>query len=263
MTCAAAAFAATPILPGVETHHPVLSPDGTQLLYSTPDHTGLSILNLADGSVRVLDTDAGAGFNPVFSMDGNTVFYRTAELQDGLMYRDVRSYDLKGGKATRVQAPSRRDVNLVALADSRYAVADYHNIIVSDGEGKTAAISPLANAHSYLWASLNPKADRILFTEPFEGVYVSDLDGTNARRLLRKGDYPAWVNDRWIVAVHTRDDGYQVTQARLVAVDSYTGNHIDLTDDTVKVAEATAANGRVVYTTIEGDTFIITPEFEQ
>ena len=51
-------------------HHPVLSPDGSTLLFSTDNHTGLSAMNLADGSVRILDSEAGAGFQPIFSLDG-------------------------------------------------------------------------------------------------------------------------------------------------------------------------------------------------
>ncbi len=237
-------------------HHPVLSPDGSTLLFSTDNHTGLSAMNLADGSVRILDSEAGAGFQPIFSLDGKKVYYRSAAVTDGLMTRDVRAAAVDGSSAERIAAHSREDVDLAALAGGDYALAQYRSIkVVRNGAEST--VSPLADSHSYLWASLSPDGKRLLFTEPFEGVFVADADGSNPRKVLAKGDFPAWASNNAIVAVVTHDDGYVVLDSSLVLVNIATGISRTLTSDDVKVGEATAsANGTVVFTDLAGQMFI-------
>ena len=232
--------------------HPVLSPDGHTLLYSTVDHTGLKALDLTSGAVTVIDTEVAAGFQPVFTADGLQVYYRTAQMTDGLMYRDVRSFSFEQGRATRVQAHSRSNDAAAAFAGTAAAWADYRNIAVQL-DGVRSEISPVADAHSYLWASLNGDASKIAFCEPFSGVYVCNADGTDAVKLLVKGDFVSWAGPRTIVAVVSEDDGYGILSSQLVAVNTSTGIVRTLTPDSVLVGEATASlDGTVVYTDADG-----------
>lgn len=239
-------------------HHPVLSPDGTTLLFSTDIHTGLSAMDLGSGEIRVLDRSAGAGFQPVFSQDGKTVYYRSATVRDGLMMRDVRSCKVDAAAAPAVLRQASRDnVNLTALTGGDYAVADYRSIRVRRN-GTETSIDPIADSHSYLWASLSPAGDKLLFTEPFEGVFVSKPDGSEPVRLLAKGDFASWAGDNRFVAVITHDDGYVVLDSKLVLVNVATGIVTDLTPEGFLVGEATAsASGKVVYTDIEGNMYMI------
>lgn len=114
-------------------HHPVLSPDGKTLLFSTQDHTGLKAMDLTTGGIATIDTDAAAGFAPIFNADGTKVFYRTAMLVDGLLCHDVRSYDIaKDAKPVKLQSYSRKtpsNLNTVSANDN-YAFADYRDILV-------------------------------------------------------------------------------------------------------------------------------------
>lgn len=236
--------------------HPVLSTDGQRLLFSAEDHTGLKCLNLADGTLETIDKDAAAGFNPVFAADGKTVVYTTARLIDGLTNRDVRKYTPGAGNSKVVKPMSRRDNNINVIAgNTNYATADYDKIIVTVN-GVSTALSPLADAHSYLWASLSPDGTRLLFTEPFKGVYVSNPDGTSPRRLAAKGDFAAWAGNNIVVYIESHDDGYQTLDSQLKAIDLTTGATTTVTDTDVIVSEATAAhNGRVVYSTIQGELY--------
>ena len=226
-------------------HHPVLSPDGGTLLFSTDSHTGLNAISLTNGKITVVD-------EAVFSTDGKTVYYRTAEINDGLMYRDVRSYNLAERKGRRLAQPTRDKVQLSDYAGGEYAEADYKTIrVVKDG--KETRVNPLADSHSYLWASLSPDGTRLIFSEPFQGVFVCNADGTEPHRLLKKGDYPAWAGDNTIIAVISHDDGYQILDSRLVTVDTRTGNTTDITAPDMLVSEATASyNGKVVFSDING-----------
>ena len=238
-------------------HHPVISPDGKTILFSSDVHTGLKTVDLASGEISVIDEGAAAGFEPVFSTDGNSVYYRTAEMQDGLLYRDVRTYNFKEGSVRRLAKPSRDNVDLLSLSKSDYAVADF-DVVRLHRQGKELTIRPVADSHSYLWASLSSDGKKLLVTEPFQGVFVADADGNDARKVLDKGDFASWVGKDKIIAVVTKDDGYVVLSSQLVLVDINSGKVEALTDESIKVGEATASEaGNVVFTDISGNMFII------
>lgn len=238
-------------------HHPVISPDGTTLLYSTDIHSGLNALNMRDMTITTIDEGASAGFEPIFSTDSKTVYYRTAELVDGLMYRDVRSFNLEGKTQRKLSALTRDKVEMPSLVGGDYAVADYKTVkTVRNGEVKN--INPLPDSHSYLWASLSSDGNNLIFCEPFQGVFIARADGSDARRLLAKGDYPSWAGKNRIVAVVTHDDGYQILDSKLVCVNIVTGQVTDLTPDDVKVSEATASEtGLVVFSDLNGNMYTL------
>lgn len=240
-------------------HNPMLSPDGRTLLFSADDHTGLKAIDLNTDRVTVLDDAAGAGFSPVFSADGSKVVYRTAEIIDGLMHRDVRAYDFATAERSNIQSLNRSDVDLHATAGSEtYVYGDIKRIVRVEN-GKTEYITPLADAHSYLWVSLSPDGSKILFSEPFKGVFVADADGKNAVRIASKGDYPAWAGQNLVTFTVSHDDGYVILDSTLKVYDLTTGVTVDLTAKDVLVGESTsAANGTVVYSTLGGEIYKLT-----
>ncbi len=261
---AAAAFAlstsaAEPIKLNFEkgAHHPVISPDGTTVLYSTIDHFGLKAYNIATKEVITIDKAISAGFNPVFSADGSKVYYRTSMMVDGLRHRDIRSFDMKSLQSTQIAKPMRKMVNLREYGVANYAFGDFDCVSVTLN-GTTKRISPLADADTYLWAALSPDSKHIAFSEPFKGVYLSDSNGKNVVKLLNQGDYVCWAGPNTVVAVVNKNDGYFETESRLVAVDVLTGTVEYLTPEGFLVGEATAsASGMVVYSNLEGDMYMI------
>lgn len=243
---------------GVAGHNPVLSPDGTTVLVSADDHTGLTAIDINTNKATKLDASAGAGFAPVFTADGKAVVYRTAALVDGLMNRDVRKASLNGAESVQLNDFNRADIDLAAEAGlSNYATADFGRIITVVN-GKKSIVKPIADAHSYLWASLSPDGSHLLFCEPFQGIFVANADGTNPVRVAKRGDYPAWAGNDIIVFTVSHDDGYVILDSSLKAIDLTTDKVYDITPADVKVGESTAANGIVIYTTLEGEIFRLT-----
>lgn len=267
VVCGMTAFAAVPqyaapqrVEASEAMFHPILSPDGSKLLYTAVDHTGLKCFDMATGEVEVIDSEAAAGFSPEFSADGSKVYYRTAIVENRLLKRDVRCFDMGSRKVAKLQGYSRNQVEVKSLAKETFAAANFSHINLSL-KGKVAKLSPVADAYSYLWPSLSPDGTRMLFTEPFQGVFVCNLDGSNAKAYLPKGDYPCWIDDNTVAAVVSHDDGYVITDSKVVVVDLATGETVDITTPDVLVGELTVslATGAIVYTTLEGDVYIVNP----
>ncbi len=254
---------AQPMNLGHAAYHPVLSTDGTQMLYSTMDHHGLTIVDLATGAEQVISQETGAGFDPMFTPDGSEVVYRTATRIDGLLNRDVRSYSLAKAASRELQPYSREQVVMEKAAGKRsFARAEMTRIEIVK-EGKSAEVNPLQGADRYQWASISPDGQRVLFLEPFKGVYVCDLDGTKAVKILGNSScYPCWIDDNTVAAVTTTDDGYQILSSQLVYVDLSTNVVTPITGDEMQVGELAScpAKRMVVFNDMEGNLFTLSFE---
>lgn len=243
-----------------EVYHPVLSPDGTKLLFSSVDHTGLNSLDLATGEISVIDRSAAAGFEPVFSNDGSKIYYRTAMMVNGLLNRDVRCYDISAAKVEELAKPNRQSRVLKSIDRQTYAAADFDCINVSV-DGRLVKLDPVPDAHTYQWASISPDGKKLLFSEPFKGVFVCGIDGSDAKSILPKGDYPCWVDDNTVAAVVSHDDGYVILDSTVVLVDLADGSATDATTPDFVVGELTVSpvSRSIIFTTVEGELYQINP----
>ena len=240
-------------------HNPVLSPDGSMILFSSDDQAGLNLLNVRDGKIMNIENDVrGAGFTPVFTADNKAVVYRTAKTIDGLMNRDVRTFSIADGSKAQVAPMSRAAIDLKSSAGiTRYAKSNFTSIILTDGSEVTE-LTPLADAHSYLWPSLSPDGKHLLFVEPFKGLFIADADGSNPVKIADKADFPGWVSNDIISFVTSHDDGYTILDSTLKVYDLKAGQTTNVTPADVLVGEATAANSTVVYTTLNGEMYSVT-----
>lgn len=245
----------------VEGYHPTISPTGSVVLFTSEDHDGLKMLDLASKEVSVIDENPGTGFDPVFSSDGKEIVYRTIVRQDGLMRRDVQKFDMNTGRKVQMLEPTRKVVNTRALMNKTFAygLADKQAIAVSIN-GNVKEINPIQAGYRYLWTSISPSSNKLLFNEVYSGVYVSELDGTKARHIASRAEFPCWAGDNFVVAIYTEDDGYVVTKAKVIAIDVESGKTIDLTGDDVIVNGVSATSDKVVYTTDKGEMFVLNIE---
>lgn len=258
MSAAEISVISTQKLEVADAYHPTLSPNGDLVLFTTDDYKGLKSFNFETKEIKELDANLGAGFDPVFSADGQEIVYRSVVRQDGLVRRDVKRISLATDRSEQLMAPTRELVNTRAIVGDTYAygLADKQAIEVSV-DGMVSEINPIVHGYRYLWTSVSPSKDKLLFKEVYSGLYVSNLDGSKAVNLGSRADFPCWAGDKYVVALKTTDDGYVITSAKIIAIEVETGKVTELTGDDVLVSGVSATANKIVYTTETGEMYIM------
>jgi len=118
------------------------------------------------------------------------------------------------------------------------------------------AIAP-AGDHFYIWVSLSPDGERILFTASGKGSYISDLEG----RIITELGYlnaPGWMNDDWVLGMNDQDNGHQIESSDIISIHVPTGIRKNLTEGSDEIAlhpkSSTAAN-RIAFHNLNGEAF--------
>lgn len=256
------------LLQGVEgpAYHPVLSPDGRQLLYSSGTQSGLKLYSFDDNVVTRVSDEAGAGVDAFWGGDGR-VYYVTQQLRPGnLIYRTGHSYDVGAARSSVVLeaqhgpvrpmpgtagAALRGQARYASSAQLGVAVATEGSEVVVSVNGRERRFSPVASHAGYLWACLSPDQCRVAFYAAAVGIVVIDLNG---QVLARLGNYemPCWLDDDYLVAQHATDDGHQFTSSQLMLLKADGTWRHALTAPTSMAMQPTCGGGRIVYTTIDG-----------
>ncbi|MGN0211395.1 MAG: hypothetical protein ACI4AN_00430 [Muribaculaceae bacterium] len=267
------------LLKGVESgiYHPVLSSDGSKLLFSGSNEKGLKLYDIADNVVTTITDAERAGFEPKVTNDGK-VYYVRQNAEGVIKYRTAVCYDI-ADKSSSVLVENERNVAPVALLsrggallrgsmglksvgsrtpDSGIAVYTEGSKVIVNNNGAVAEYSPVESYAGYLWASLSPDGSKIAFFAAGKGIVVIDLKGNVLARL---GNYemPAWLNDGYLVAQNATDDGHQFTSSQIVLLKADGSWMKELTSKTSMTMQPTTAPeaGKVAYCTIDGNLFVM------
>ena len=257
-----------------------ISPQGNYLLLSDAQLNGLAKYDLSTKTVKVISSARSAGLNVAISSDGNSVAYREDSFVDGLRYSDLKVLDLTSGE-NRQLAKGVRNLNAVSLqgktavmvaggrmtktatiggraARKTAPVASIVNSqLVLDVNGRTTTLSPNGTEYSYIWPSVSPDGTKVCYFVCGRGCYVCDLKG-NIVAELGKLHAAKWLDNNTIVAMNDTDNGVVITSSAIVAA-SLDGKRQTLTDAGMKAMYpyATADGKKVVFTTDEGETYMI------
>ena len=260
---------------------PKISPKGDCVLVTNSDMSGLKTLDLATGALTTISNERSAGVNAQFSADGSTVIYRKSEYKGRLRYSSVNSINLQSGESKQLIKPTR---NLEGLAVKEGTVLAINNgKLVSKrvaGEklkstpavpsiknsqlyitvnGKTKQLSPNGTNVGYLWPSVSPDGQKLLYYVIDEAkAYVCNIDGSNPVSLgtLRA---PVWMGNDWVVGMVDYDNGQVVTYSQIFAVSAQGTNRTALTDGSkiCMYPSASADASKIVYTTQDGEIYLM------
>lgn len=263
---------------GVQAEQALLSPDGKTFAFS--DFSGkLKIYDRATEKVNHV-SDHGSMMDLAFTEDSRTIVYRESSYDNShRRLVAVNAYDL-GSRASRcIVAPSRelQALNVrglsaltvhggrakVCAAKGTKAASQWPVLSIERGllyiteNGERRLASPLGTSGmSYLWASISPDGQRMLFFAAGYGTYTCRLDGSDLHSL----GYlyaPVWYDDNIVVGMKTKDDGRVTYQGSIIASDIYGKSSQVLTDSSLVAVLPTAVPGRICFTTTDGGLFII------
>lgn len=261
------------------------SPDGSKLLLTTADFTGLKLYDLKTKKVSILNNDAGAGFEPVFTDNGKSVAFRSYEFINRKRYNslvkqhiDTKKKTVLIEKARELSVPMAANNEIAFSQDNQLTVynpgtrslstekSDKTAVIIENlnltlyKNGKKEVLNPNGSHQNYIWASLSPDGSKILYNSPESGTFICDLQG-NILVELGRANAPKWSPDgKWITYMDDRDDGYVYLSSDIYAVSADGAKKINLTAKTAEIAlfPSWSPDGKqIVFHTDKGDIFLI------
>lgn len=255
-----------------------VSPDGTYAVVSSMTGTGLTKIDLQTGQTTLL-SEKGSNYDLLFTPDSRHIVYREPSVgRDHKRLVAVKSTDVLTGKTVTVAEPSR-DIKAIDVQGSMAAAIDagkrktrnLGNISVAERpilsidraqlcitrNGETKVLSPLGTqGKSYIWQSLSPDGNKIVFVVVGEGCYTCDLDGSNVKSLgiLRA---PVWYDNNTIVGMVNESNGYVITRSEIVASNVDGTVRQTLTSPELVATYPSAASGKISFSTAEGELYIL------
>jgi hypothetical protein len=225
-------------LPNDETEwaFPHFMSDDKELLLTTPNYRGLWRYSIENETITQISNDEGAGYQPLF-LDENRLLFRLTlrHSPQKIAPLQYQIYELNlGNGSLQPRSEKGRELQLISQ-HTGYVIQNgksfqYHSLTNQSEpwmliDTKTDAIrigrgdemrelQPKGEGH-YLWASLSPAADEILFTYAGKGTYLCDLNGAITDSLAHL-NAPVWSADgRFIVGMADEDDGHVITRSEL------------------------------------------------
>ena len=232
------------------------SPKGDYLLLTNTSNQGLQRMDLATKKVTQITTAEGAGYNVKIAQDGKQVVYRevTIDANKSRLSTIVR-HDLVA-KQSKVVAKKQTNLAAMVVDAERpsFSVKDRQLMMTRNGE--TTVFSPNGQQYSYHWASLSPNGKKVSYYISAVGCFVCDIDGKNIQFIGHNCLAPVWYNDNIIVGCDAKDNGEVVLESIIVAY-SLDGKKQVLTNGDQIAVFPQAANGKIAYSTSEGEIYIM------
>ena len=236
-----------------------ISPDGSYILLTNNTHTGLQKYQLATGETQVLSTAPGAGYNVQIANDGQSVMFREKTLNRNHLYKSKLVVRNLNKSLNKTLARPTRDYNQLNVAGQlqmgRPAVNIQNQQIVLTIGGTSTVLSPCGADKSYIWPSVSPDAQHILFYVCGQGAYVCDMNGNNVQFLGHDLRAPKWYNNQIIIGMNDKDNGEFTISSEIVAV-NLQGQKQVLTSG-INAMYPYAANGKIVCSGLNGETYLI------
>jgi Tol biopolymer transport system component len=258
-------------------YHPVFSPTGEYLLCSSENYEGLKMISFLDNQVKTLTTEKGAGYGVKISSDGKTIVFRKNELINHRLFSSVQLYSVSDEKQQQLVAPTREPLavgfsgNKPLLIKNRQLVKSQPTtgeivpvVTVEDRKmvlykgNLRQILTPNGENASYIWPSISPDNQRIVYVAAGKGTFVCDMNGKNVS-FLGKLNAPQWINNQWVVGMDDIDNGEVLLSSSLVAatIDGKVYQKLT-TSDLIAMYPAVSPDGKVIaFNTANGDLYLL------
>ena len=257
-----------------------ISPQGDYLLLSTDTKQGLVKWDLTNATSTIVTQDEGSGSDVRISADGQQIVYGEVSYKNKRRHQSVKSIDLSTGKKQTLVKATRNlqgysvdnntavtvnngAVKMHALkkgmraATTRPVLSRHHLKLYITVNGETKMLAPNGVDERYIWGSLSPDGNRVLYYVSGHGAFVCDIDGTN---VISMGNLtaPKWWDDNTIVGMNEVDDEYHIIASAIVAR-TLDGQEQILTDTDVIATypQPAAQAGKIAFSTPDGKVYLI------
>ena len=231
-----------------------VSADGSYILITNGSNHGLRRYDVATGKTTTISTAAGAGYNVQISNE-EIVYRETKFDKQGLRKNDVIRLDLATSKTATI-AKAQRDFKKMVVSNTTMSVSIENRLMVVHRNGKNIVVAPNGKHLSYIWASISPDGKKLCYYVCGNGCWVSNIDGSNPQYIAHACRAAQWYDNNTIVAMADEDDGHFMTASRIVAY-TLDGKMQVLTNDSMIAIEPYAANGAVVFSTLDGEVYML------
>ena len=233
-----------------------VSPDGSYVLLTDGANQGLRRYDVATGKTTTITTAAGAGFNVQISNDGQEIVYRETKFdKQGLRKNNIIRLDMTTAKKATV-AKAQRDMKAMVNTGANVSVSINDRKIVLNKNGKNIILAPNGSNESYIWPSVSPDGTKLCYYVCGNGCWVANLDGSGKQYIGHGVQAAKWYDNNTLVAMDAEDDGHFTTASAVVAY-TLDGKKQVLTNGSMIAMYPHVANNLVVFSTLEGETYML------
>ena len=258
-----------------------ISPQGDYLVLSTDTKQGLVKWDLKQSTATTITEEPGSGSRVLITDDGQQIVYSEVSFKNKLRHEAVKLVNLKTGKKSTLAKPVRdlhgfnvqhgtvaivsdRETKLRAFngkaAVTRPILTTHHLKMYLTEDGKTTLFAPNGAEENYIWASLSPNGNRVLYYVSGHGTFVCDTDGSY---IISMGNLtaPKWWDDNTIVGMDELDDEYTIVASSIVAR-TLDGQEQVLTGDDIIATYPipSSKTGQIAFSTPSGEVYLISVE---
>lgn len=233
-----------------------ISPKGDYILMTNGANQGLKRYDIASGVMTKLTDAEGAGFNVQFSRDGQEIIFRERFTgADKLRYNNIIRANI-GANTKKVLAKDQVNNDMLVSPDAKVVLTNSECKMYITKNGKKIHIAPQGDEVNYIWASLSPNQKKILYYVSEMGCFVCNIDGSNSQLIGVDCRAPQWYDNNTIVSMNDQDDGHFTTASAIMAY-TLDGKVQTLTSPDMVAMYPFAAEGKVVFSTLQGKTYLL------